>query len=153
MVPAFFSTCVTVFFGGIATSQSPFRAVAVCARMSLLIHSMLSPTLAEAAAGEITMFSNVIRIVAAFAKAAVQHAVKAIRTIRPGSMTSSLLQRRGDVLGMLLMALEDLQAGLQQALQFGIAGGGNQQGFERAVDRLVIGDFIGDIGLVVRGAL
>ena len=29
--------------------------------------------------------------------------------------------------GMLLMALEDLQAGLQQALQFGIAGGRDQR--------------------------
>jgi hypothetical protein len=55
-VPAFFKTRVTVFFGGIVTSQSPFRAVAVWAKMSLLTHSMVSPTFAEASAGEITRF-------------------------------------------------------------------------------------------------
>jgi hypothetical protein len=44
-VPAFFKTRVTVFFGGIVTSQSPFRAVAVWAKMSLLTHSMVSPDL------------------------------------------------------------------------------------------------------------
>ena len=68
-------------------------------------------------------------------------------------MDGSLLQLGGDVLGMLLVALEDLQAGLQQALQFGIAGRRNEQGLERAVDRLVIGDLVVDIGLVERGAL
>ena len=47
------------------------------------------------------------------------------------------------------MALENLQAGLQQALQFRIAGGWNEQRLQRAVDGLVVGDFIGDIGLVV----
>ncbi len=43
---------MTVFFGAIATSKSPFLAVAVWARMSLLTHSMVSPTLADTSAGE-----------------------------------------------------------------------------------------------------
>src|ERR1700682_3182865 len=67
-------------------------------------------------------------------------------------MRVSLLQRRGDVLGVLLVALKNLQAGLQQALQFRVAGGGNEQRFQRAIDRLVIGDFVGGIGLVELGA-
>jgi len=54
--------------------------------------------------------------------------------------------------GVLLVALEDFQAGLQQALQFGIACRRNQLLLQRTVDRLVIGNLVGDIGLVVRGA-
>jgi len=50
--------------------------------------------------------------------------------------------------GMLLVALKYLQAGLQQALEFTVAGGRNQCGLERAIDGLVISDFIGNIGLV-----
>ena len=65
----------------------------------------------------------------------------------------SLLQFGRDVFGMLLVALENLQPRLQQALQLGIAGRRNEQGFERAVDRLVIGDLVVDVGLVERGAL
>src|SRR6185437_7915118 len=57
-----------VFFGGIVTSKSPFLAVAVWAKMSLLISSTVSPTLAEASAGEITRFSIEIWIVAACAE-------------------------------------------------------------------------------------
>ena len=68
-------------------------------------------------------------------------------------MGRSLLQLGRDVFGMLLVALEDLQPRLQQALQLGIAGRRNEQGFERAVDRLVIGDLVVDVGLVERGAL
>ena len=47
------------------------------------------------------------------------------------------------MLGVLLVALEDLQPGLQQALQLGVVGGRNQQGFQRTIDRLVIGDLVG----------
>src|SRR3954452_15344633 len=72
----------------------------------------------------------------------------AIEARRPGFITHSLFQLGGDVLGVLLMTLEDLQAGLQQALELGIAGGRNELSFQRAVDRLVIGDLVGDIGLV-----
>ena len=55
--------------------------------------------------------------------------------------------------GVLLVALKDLQAGLQQALQFRVAGVGNKRRLQRAVDRLVIGDFVGDVGLVEFDAL
>jgi hypothetical protein len=55
-------------------------------------------------------------------------------------MESSLLQGGGDVFGMLLMALKDLQAGLQQTFQLGILGRRDQLGFQRRIDRLVIGD-------------
>src|SRR5450432_2747155 len=73
--------------------------------------------------------------------------------IHLGILAGSLLQRRGDMFGMLLMALKNLQAGLQQALQFRVIGIGNERGLQRAVDRLVIGDFVGDIGLVELRAL
>jgi len=52
------------------------------------------------------------------------------------------------VLGVLFVALEDLEAGLQQAFQFRVGGGRNELGLQCAIDRLVIGDFVGDIGLV-----
>ncbi len=42
--------------------------------------------------------------------------------IPPGSMRCSLLQFSGDLFGVLLMPLEYLEAGLQQTLEFGIAG-------------------------------
>src|SRR3954469_25140499 len=96
------------------TSKSPFRAVAVCAKISLLISSMVSPTLADTSAGAITRFSMVIWIVAACAETD----IPSISTATPGSIhlgitQNSLLQFRGDFFGVLLMALEDLQAGLQ----------------------------------------
>jgi hypothetical protein len=68
-------------------------------------------------------------------------------------MAVSLLQLGGDVFGVLLVALKNLQAGLQQVLQLGIAGRRNQLRLQRAVDGLVVGDLVGDIGLVVFGAL
>src|SRR5450759_998262 len=68
--------------------------------------------------------------------------------IHLGIMSCSLFQRRGDVFGVLFVALENLQAGLQQALQLRVVRVGNKRGLERAVDRLVIGDLVGDIGLV-----
>src|SRR3981081_359419 len=76
-----------------------------------------------------------------------------IGRIHLGVMRGSFLQASGDMFGMLLMALENLQAGLQQALQFGIVRGRNKLGLERAIDGLVIGDFVGDIGLVEFRAL
>src|ERR1041384_6098326 len=122
MLPAFFSTYVTVFFGGIITSKSPFFAVAVCASTSLFTSSRVSPTLAVASAREITRFSTVIVMVAACTGTAIAQKTNrhAIRRGRPG-MIDSLLQFRRDMLGVLLMALKDLQPGLQQALQLGIA--------------------------------
>jgi hypothetical protein len=49
---------------------------------------------------------------------------------------------------MLLMALKDLQAGLQQALEFAIAGRRDQQRLERAIDCLVIANLVGIVGVV-----
>ena len=56
------------------------------------------------------------------------------------------------MLGMLLMALENLQAGLEQALELGVARGRDQLLLQRAIHRLVVGDFVGDIGFVERSA-
>jgi hypothetical protein len=64
-----------------------------------------------------------------------------------------LFKFRRDVLGVLLMALEYLQAGLQQARELGIVRRRDQRAFECAVDRLVVGDLIIDVRLVKRPAL
>src|SRR4029079_12495881 len=98
------------------TSKSPLRAVAVCANTSLLIHSMVSPTLAETSAGVTTRSCIVIWIVAACAGTAIAANRRAeVRgSYTPGRMAGSLFQAGGDVFGVLLMALKDFQAGLQQ---------------------------------------
>src|SRR5262245_63596064 len=114
---------------------------------------MVSPTLAETSAGATTKFSMTIWIVAACAGTAISPSASANTRCRPNHMSSSLLQLRRDHLGMLLVALKYLQAGLQQALQLGIAGRRNQLRLQRAVDRLVVGDLVGDIGLVIGAAL
>src|SRR6185312_17334111 len=54
---------------------------------------------------------------------------------------------------MLLMALENLQAGFQQALQLGVLCRRDQRGLQRLVDLLVIGDLVIDISLVEGGTL
>src|SRR6516164_3598646 len=64
----------------------------------------------------------------------------------------SLLQTARDLLGMLLVALKNLQAGLQKALQLRVTGRRNQLRLKRAVDSLVVGDLVGDISLVERRA-
>src|SRR5438270_1814980 len=76
-----------------------------------------------------------------------------IGNVHLGIMRCSLLQAGGDMLGMLLVALKDLQAGLQQAFQFGVIRVRNKGGLERAVDRLVIGDLVVGIRLVEGGAV
>ena len=68
-------------------------------------------------------------------------------------MAFSSFQVGCDVFGVLLMALEDFQPGLQQALQLGIAGRRNQLRLQRSVDGLVVGDFVVGIGLVKRLAV
>ena len=55
--------------------------------------------------------------------------------------------------GVLLVALENLQAGLQQALQLRVVRVWNKRCLQRAIDGLVIGDFVGDIGFVECRAL
>src|SRR5258705_10367857 len=72
----------------------------------------------------------------------------AIGNIHLGVMGGSLLQAGGDVFGMLLVALENLETSLQQALQLRVVRVGNKRYLQRAIDCLVIGDFVGDIGLV-----
>jgi hypothetical protein len=57
---------------------------------------------------------------------------------RPDGIFCSLLQGRGGVFGVLLVALKDFKAGLQQALEFGIAGRRNERRLERAIHRFVI---------------
>jgi hypothetical protein len=54
---------------------------------------------------------------------------------------------------MLLVALKNLQAGLQKALQLRVTGRRNQLRLKRAVDSLVIGGLVGDISLVERRAM
>ena len=63
-------------------------------------------------------------------------------------MRCSLLQCSGDLFGVLLMPLKNLEAGLQQALEVGIAGGRNERRLERAIYSLVICNFIGNVSLV-----
>jgi hypothetical protein len=50
------------------------------------------------------------------------------------------------MLGMLLMLLEELEAGFQQALKLAVLRGGDQRRCERSVDGLMIGDFVLGIG-------
>src|SRR5438128_7544042 len=152
-MPALLSTEETVFFGGRLTSKSPLRAVAVWANTSLFTHSMVSPTLAETSDGANTRSCITISIVAACAGTAMIDSASASTICRPDNMGVLLFQVSRDMLGVLLMALKDLQAGLQQALQLGIARRRDQLGLQRAVDGLVVGDLVGDIGLVVAGAL
>src|SRR5258708_13403836 len=76
-----------------------------------------------------------------------------IGRIHLGVMGGSLLEASRDLFGMLFVALENLQAGLQQALQFRVVRAGNKRRLKRAIDRLVIVDFFADIGLLKFGAL
>ena len=57
------------------------------------------------------------------------------------------------MLGVLLVTLEDLQASLQQVLQFGVVRVGDKRRLQRAVDVLVIGDFVFGVGFVEGRAL
>src|SRR5436189_3817073 len=114
---------------------------------------MVSPTWADTSAGVNTRFSITIWMVAACAGTATAPSANASNNCRPDNMGLSLFQARRNLFGVLLVALEDFQSCLQQALQLGVAGRRNQQGFQRAVDCLVIGYFVGDIGLVVIRAL
>src|SRR6266436_5888132 len=76
-----------------------------------------------------------------------------IERVHLGVMSGSLLQAGGDVFGVLLVALKDLQAGLQQALQLRVGRIRNERRLQRAVDGLVVGDLVGDTGLVELRAL
>src|SRR5437764_10606027 len=71
-----------------------------------------------------------------------------IESIRPGIMRGSSLQARRYLLGMLLVTLKDLQASLQQVLQFGVVRVGDKRRLQRAVDVLVIGNLVFGVGFV-----
>src|SRR6185437_14437875 len=60
--------------------------------------------------------------------------------------------RLGDLFGMLLVRGEEREPLLQQGLEFGILRVGDQRILERAIDGLVIGHFILDVGPVELGA-
>src|SRR5258705_7495442 len=77
----------------------------------------------------------------------------AIGSIHLDVMGGSLLQASGDLFGMQLVALENLETSLQQALQLRVVRVGNKRCLQRAVDGLVVGHFVGDIGLVEFRAL
>ena len=116
-------------FGGMATSQSLLRAVAVCATKSLLTHSIVSPTWAETCAGAKLSLSIVTRIVsAARAGAAHEIALNKLNARRSRTHRLFLVQRLGDMLGVLLMTLEYLETGGQKVLQLRITGVGDQDG-------------------------
>src|SRR6185312_15801810 len=141
--PDFFSTRLADFFGWIMTSHPPFT-VAVWAKASLLIHSIVSPTLTWISTGEKTNLSIVTVMVSARAGAVAAPSAsttangRASRAIRP----PSLFELGLDMFGVLFMALENLQAGLEQILQFGIARRGDEKILQRPVHLLVVGNFV-----------
>src|SRR6185437_8062619 len=63
----------------------------------------------------------------------------------------SLLYGHRQMLGVRLVFLEQLQAGLQQALQLGVLGVGDERVGQGPVDRLVVGDLVVDVRLVEGG--
>src|SRR6185437_8117415 len=65
----------------------------------------------------------------------------------------SSFQRAGKLLGVLLVALEDLEPGLQQAFKFRVVRRGNERRLERVVDGLVEGDLVVHVRLVERRAV
>src|SRR5262249_8262265 len=118
------------------TSKLPSLAVALWATKSLFTHSIVSPTWTLISAGvKMSLFTST-RTVSASAVAA-----PAIMLTRSSSRPRivNLLDLHDQVLGMLLMTLEQLEANAEQILEFGIAGGGDQRRFQRVIDRLVIG--------------
>jgi len=60
----------------------------------------------------------------------------------------ALLEFRRNMLGMLLMPLEDFQACGEEVLELRIARRGNERVLQRAVDRLVVGDLVVDVRLI-----
>src|SRR5690606_16252662 len=146
-------TRLAVVLGGIITSHPSFT-VAVWAIASLFTHSTVSPAFTVISAGEKTSLSMVTVIVSARpGTALVSNVAPATRKTVASLIIPSSLEFRGDMLRMLLVTLEQLQAGFEQALQFGVLGRGNEQGFKRAIDLLMEGDLIFDICLVKSSTL
>src|SRR5947209_4679501 len=59
-----------------------------------------------------------------------------------------LFQRPRELLGMLLVALEYLETGFQQAFQLGVLRRGDQRALQRAVHGLVIGNLVLRVSLI-----
>src|SRR5215831_18567000 len=64
-----------------------------------------------------------------------------------------LFELCGNLFGMLLVTLEDFQAGGEQVFEFRIAGRRNQRVLQSAVDGLMVGHLVADIGLVEGSAV
>src|SRR5688500_11546377 len=62
------------------------------------------------------------------------------------------LQACRKMLGVLLMALEDFQAGLQQRLKLPIIGRRNERLLERPIDGLVVASLVGRVRFIECGA-
>src|SRR5215472_10307668 len=75
-----------------------------------------------------------------------------IRPVNPLFTSAALLELRRNLLGVLLVTLENFQTGLQQFFQLGVARRRNQRLLQRAVDGLMVGDLVIHIGLVECGA-
>src|SRR5689334_1002470 len=74
--------------------------------------------------------------------------------IRPGRTVKIpvLFEIGRDMLGMLLVTLEYLQARLKQTFELGIVRRWDERAFKRIIDGLVVSDFICDIGFVESAA-
>src|SRR5262249_17530314 len=111
---------------------------------------MVSPTCAETCAGSNVSLLTVMRTVAAAAGVAAATIARHAGNNVLDHIADRLLQVRQDVLGVLLVALEDLQAGAEQVLELGIRRRRDERALERAVHRLVVGDLVRRVGLVER---
>src|SRR5690348_10551244 len=96
----------------------PSRAVTVWATKSSFVHSIVSPTCAEIF-GSPKLMSWIERCWVSAAAGAARIAPTAASAVHRDvdSGDTVLFQRSGHCFGMLFVTLENLQAGLQQALQ------------------------------------
>src|SRR5262249_375788 len=133
-------------------SHSFLRPAPECARMSEFPCSTVPATCAESWAGWNVALVTGTRIVAAAAGAATATTARAADITGFDHIDDALLEIGEHVLGVLPVALEDLQPGRQQVLELGIAGRRDERALERAVHRLVVGDLVLDVGLVEGGA-
>src|SRR5665213_3585301 len=69
-------------------------------------------------------------------------------SILPFVKDIALVEVADQLLGVGLVLLEELQTRLQQALEFGVLSRGDERLRQSAVDRLVVGDLVGSVGLV-----
>src|SRR3569832_2981934 len=143
-----------------STSKLWSAAVAVCSNRSLFTQWTVSPTWASMVPGWKAMSAMATVIVRGLAAGAgLLQPPRTSAPRRPANRTPrrdaapTSVQFMGQVLGVRLMFAEQLQARLQQRLQFAVVGRGDQGLGQGAVDGLVVGDLVGDIGLVEGGAL